>query len=69
MDHLAMLRRWTSGGTSWNPPPLLLDVKLVGCAAFLVKYAEVNTMAAFCEAGHDPQDSNGSNKITLVSKW
>ena len=51
------------------PPPLLLDVNLVGCAAFLVKYAEVNTMAAFCEAGHDPQDSNGSNKITLVSKW
>ena len=34
--------------------PFLLDVELVGCAAFGVKDLEVDTMAAFCEAVHDP---------------
>ena len=33
--------------------PLLLDVELVGCAAFVVKDLEVDAMAALCEAGHD----------------
>ena len=35
-------------------PPLLLDVDLVGCAAFFVKYLEVDAMASLCEEGHDP---------------
>ena len=34
-------------------PPLLLNVELVGCAEFLVKDLEVNTMAALFEAGND----------------
>ena len=34
-------------------PPIIIDVDLVGCAAFIVKDFEVNTMAAICEAGHD----------------
>ena len=34
-------------------PPLLFDVELVGCTAFVVKDLEVDTMPALCEAGHD----------------
>ena len=34
-------------------PPLLFNVELVGCATFVVKDLEVDTMAALCEAGHD----------------
>ena len=34
-------------------PPLLLDVELVVCAAFVVKYLEVGIMAVIFEAGHD----------------
>ena len=55
MDRLAMLQRCTSGGKFGTPPPpLLLDVELVGCTVFVVKDLEVYTMAALCEAGHDP---------------
>ena len=35
-------------------PPLLLDVKLVGCATFVVKDLEADTTSAIFEAGHDP---------------
>ena len=34
-------------------PPLLFNVELVGCTAFIVKDLEVNTMVAFSESGHD----------------
>ena len=34
-------------------PPLLFDVELVGCTAFVVKDLKVNTMDALCEAVHD----------------
>ena len=50
-------------------PPLLIDIELVGCAVFIVKYLEVNAMAAFCEAGHDP--ICGGEAVAVVSgfKW
>ena len=39
---------------SWNfSPPLLFDVELVGCTAFIVKDLEVDTMTALHESGHD----------------
>ena len=68
----AMLQRWTSGGDELELcPPLLLDVVIVGCAAFVFKDLEVNTMAVLCEAGHDPicGGANGSTRTTLMSKW
>ena len=34
-------------------PPLLFDVELVGCTAFVVKDLKVDTMAALRESGHD----------------
>ena len=33
--------------------PLILNMELVGCAAFVVKDLGVNTMASLCEVGHD----------------
>ena len=46
-------------------PPVLLNVDLVGCAAFLVKDLEVDAMAALCEAGHDP--ICGSEAVAVVA--
>ena len=46
-------------------PPLLLDVKFVGCAAFIVEDLEVDTMAALCEAGHD--SIYGGDAVAVVA--
>ena len=48
-------------------PPLLLDVELVGCAAFFVRYLEVDTMAALCEANHDP--ICGGKAVVVVARF
>ena len=47
-------------------PPLLFDVNILGCTAFVVNDLKVETMAAFSESGHD---LNGSTRMTLVSTW
>ena len=44
-------------------PPLLFNVDLVGCNAFVVKDLEVNTMAVCSESGHD---SICSRKVVAV---
>ena len=45
-------------------PPLLLDVELVGCTAFIVNDFEVDVMAALGEAGHDL--ICGGNAVAVV---
>ena len=70
MARLVILRRWTSGGTSWNfAPPLLFDVELVGCTAFVVKYLEVDTMDALHEAGHDSICGGEAVAVVAVFEW
>ena len=50
-------------------PPLLLDVELVGCAAFVVKDLEVDTMAALCEVGHDPICGGEAVAVVAGFEW
>ena len=50
-------------------PPLLLDVELVGCAAFVVEDLEVDAMAALCEAVHDPIYGGKSVAVVAGFEW
>ena len=50
-------------------PPLLLDMELVGCASFVVKYLEVDAMAALCEAGRDPICGGKTVAVMVGFKW
>ena len=50
-------------------PPLLFDVELVGCAAFVFKYFEVSTMAALCEAGHDSICDGKAVAVVAGFEW
>ena len=50
-------------------PPLLLDVEFVGCAEFVVKYFEVNTMTALCEVGHDPICGGEAVAVVAGFEW
>ena len=50
-------------------PPLLLDVELVVCAAFVVKYLEVGIMAVIFEAGHDPICGGETVLVVAGLEW
>ena len=50
-------------------PPLLLDVELVGCAAFVVNDLDFDTMAALCEAGHDTICGGKAVAVVAVLEW
>ena len=50
-------------------PPLLLDVELVGCVAFVFKDLEVNAMATLCEAGHDPICGGEAVAVVVGFEW
>ena len=65
-----MIRLWKTGGTSWKfAPPLLLDMELVGCDAFVVEDLEVNTMAGLCETGHDTICGSEAVAVMAVFEW
>ena len=46
-------------------PPILFNVELVSCTAFVVKDLEVDTMAAICKTGHD--SICGVEAVTVVA--
>ena len=46
-------------------PPLIFDVELVGCTAFVVKDLEVNTMAMLCKTGN--YSICGDKEVTVVA--
>ena len=50
-------------------PPLIFDVELVGCTAFVFKDLEVNTMATLCEAGHDSICGVKAVEVVAGFKW
>ena len=50
-------------------PPILLDVELVGCVAFIVNDLEVDAMDALCEAGYDPICGREAVAVVAVFEW
>ena len=46
-------------------PPLLFNLKLVGCTVFVVQDLEVDTIAALCESVHD--SICGSKAVVVVA--